>query len=119
MELWMASILLGLVFAGIFTLAEIVVGTVLLHRRVRGMILLIPLTKEKGERRLRDSVAWLEWQRGIFPGLVAAADMGLEPEERAACRLYCRGSGIIWLERNEAKEAESFVAKLFGMDYTE
>lgn len=118
MELWMGAVLLGLVFAGVFTLCEILVGTVLLAQRTGGMVLLVPLRPGLAEANLRRAVAWLEWQRGVFPGRVAAVERGLGPEERAACRLYCRGSGILWLEGEEAETAESFVAKMEEMDYT-
>jgi len=43
MNLWMAAILLGIVFGGVFTLAEIIVATFLLHKQLGGMIPLIPL----------------------------------------------------------------------------
>ncbi|MBR5559168.1 MAG: hypothetical protein IKU72_02860 [Oscillospiraceae bacterium] len=118
MDLWMAALLLGLVFAGVFTLAEIVVGTVLLHRRLDGMILLIPLVGKMGEKRLREAVDWLEWQRGVFPGHVAAADLGLDDREKERCKVFCKGSGVIWIEREEAAQLESFVEKIGRMDYT-
>jgi len=118
MDMWMAALLLGLVFAGIFTLTEIVVGTVLLHRRLGSMILLIPLYKGKGEKHLREAVNWLEWQRGVFPGLAAAADLGLDTDERERCRQFCRGSGFVWVGREDTPQLESFVEKLRGMDYT-
>lgn len=119
MNLWMAAILLGIVFGGVFTLAEIIVGTCLLHKQLGGMILLIPLNAQKGEQRLRNAVSWLEWQRGVFPGVVAAADMGLSKGEQEKCRAYCKGSGVIWLDQNELGQAESFIAKLASFDYTE
>jgi len=116
-EMWMASILFGLVFAGVFTLAEIIVGTVVLHRRISGLIMLIPLRCKKGEEQLRGAVSWLEWQRGIFPGRVVAVNFDLEPEEKERCRRFCIGSGVIWQEKEEGEELQSFVEKLEGMDY--
>ena len=117
MEMWMAAILLGLVFAGVFTLAEIIIGTVVLHRRVNGMVLIIPLKPGTGEEQLRSAVSWLEWQRGIFPGRVAAVNFGLEKEEAERCRQFCRGSGVIWQEQMECVELQSFVENLTGIDY--
>lgn len=118
MELWMGAVLLGLVFAGVFTLCEILIGTVWLAQRADGLVLLVPLVPKTGEKTLHRAVAWLEWQRGVFPGRAAAVDLGLDPAEKAACRRFCRGSGLIWLEGEEAAGAESLIAKLDGMDYT-
>lgn len=119
MEMWMAAILLGLVFAGVFTLAEIIVGTIVLHRRVGGMVMLIPLKPGKGEEQLRNAVSWLEWQRGVFPGRVAAVNFGLGQEEGDRCRRFCRGSGVMWIEKKDCGDLESFVEKLNGMDYND
>lgn len=119
MNLWMAAILLGLVFGGVFTLCEIIIGTCLLSRKVDGLVLMIPLRKTKGEQHLRNAVSWLEWQRGVFPGRVAALDLGLQQEEKEKCRVFCRGSGVIWIDKTETKQIESLFAKLAAMDYTE
>ena len=119
MNLWMAAVLLGLIFAGVFTLCEIIIGSCLLSRRVDGLVLLIPLRKTKGESYLRSAVSWLEWQRGVFPGRVAALDLGLVEEERERCRVFCKGSGVIWIGKKESRQIESLFAKLTAMDYTE
>lgn len=117
MELWMASILLGLVFAGIFTLAEIIIGTLLLPNRLGDMVMMIPLKAGKGEGHLRQAVSWLEWQRGVFPGYVAAVDLGLKEEERENCLQYCLGSGIIWTGKDQWEGLESFIEKQQRMEY--
>lgn len=119
MNLWMAAVLLGLIFAGVFTLCEIIIGSCLLSQKVDGLVLLIPLKKQQGEPHLRSAVSWLEWQRGVFPGRVAALDFGLEQEEKEKCRVFCKGSGVIWVSKNETKQIESLFAKLTAMDYTE
>ena len=119
MNLWMAAVLLGLVFGGVFTLCEIVIGTCLLSRRVDGLVLLIPLNESRGEKHLRSAVSWLEWQRGVFPGRVAAVDLGLGQQEMKKCRIYCKGSGVVWLQKNQTEQIESLFAKLGAMDYTE
>ena len=117
MEMWMASVLLGIVFGGLFTLVEIIIGTVLLHRRLNGMVMVIPLKEGKGEAQLRNAVAWLEWQRGVFPGHVVAVNFGLGREEAEQCRRFCIGSGILWIEQEEGLELDSFVENLEGMDF--
>jgi hypothetical protein len=119
MNLWMAAVLLGLVFGGVFTLIEIIVGTCVLSKRTGGMLLLIPLHRGLGERQLRSGLAWLEWQRGVFPGVVAAADFDLTEEEMERCRTYCKGSGVVWLDKGKLEKNESLFAKLAAMDYTE
>lgn len=114
----MAAILCGLVIAGLFTLAEVMIGTVLLHKRLGSMILLIPLQEENGEKQLREAVFWLEGQRGIFPGRVIAVDLGLAEPHRTACRQFCRGSGVEWMPFSTAEELGLFIANAARMDYT-
>ncbi|MBP0963573.1 MAG: hypothetical protein J6Q99_04695, partial [Oscillospiraceae bacterium] len=60
-----------------------------------------------------------EWQRGVFPGRVAALDLGLQQEEKEQCRICCRFSGVVLIDKNETKQIESLFAKLAAMDYTE
>jgi hypothetical protein len=47
------------------------------------------------------------------------ADFYLTEEEMERCRTYCKGSGVVWLDKGKLGKNESLFAKLAAMDYTE